>query len=40
MQELESGKPFIDGFERSGRKRVETKLPDLLKDIKLISKLL
>ena len=34
MQELESGKSFIDGFERSGRKRVETKLPNLLKDIK------
>jgi hypothetical protein len=34
MQELESGKPFIDGFERSGRKRVETKLPNLLEDIK------
>jgi transposase len=34
MQELESGKPFIDGFDRSGRKRVETKLPNLLKDIK------
>ncbi|MDF5732586.1 MAG: ISAzo13 family transposase, partial [Rhizonema sp. PD38] len=34
MQELESGKPFIDGFERSGRKRVETKLPNLLADIK------
>jgi hypothetical protein len=34
MQELESGKPFIDGFERSGRKRVETKLPSLLEDIK------
>lgn len=34
MQELESGQPFIDGFERSGRKRVETKLPNLLEDIK------
>ncbi|ARV60621.1 transposase [Nostocales cyanobacterium HT-58-2] len=34
MQELESGKPFIDGFERSGHKRVETKLPNLLEDIK------
>jgi transposase len=34
MQELESGQPIIDGFERSGRKGVETKLPNLLKDIK------
>jgi len=34
MQELESGQPFIDGFQRSGRKRVETKLPNLLADIK------
>lgn len=34
MQELESGQPIIDGFERSGRKRVETKLPNLLEDIK------
>ncbi|MBY5285500.1 ISAzo13 family transposase [Anabaena sp. PCC 7938] len=34
MQELESGKPFIDGFDRSGRKGVETKLPNLLKDMK------
>ncbi|AFZ61357.1 Rhodopirellula transposase family protein (plasmid) [Anabaena cylindrica PCC 7122] len=34
MQELESGQPIIDGFERSGRKGVETKLPNLLKDMK------
>jgi hypothetical protein len=34
MQELESGQPFIGGFRRSGRKRVETKLPNLLTDIK------
>ncbi len=34
MQELESGQPIIDGFERSGRKRVEAKLPNLLADIK------
>ncbi|WP_081593733.1 ISAzo13 family transposase [Anabaena sp. PCC 7938] len=34
MQELESGKPFIDGFDRSGRKGAEVKLPNLLKDIK------
>lgn len=33
MQELESGQPIIDGFERSGRKRVEAKLPNLLADI-------
>jgi hypothetical protein len=24
---LESGQPIIDGFDRSGRKGVETKLP-------------
>ena len=36
MQELETGKPFIDGFQRSGRKRAEVKLPNLLKDIKSI----
>jgi transposase len=34
MQELESGQPFIDGFDRSGRKGAEVKLPNLLKDIK------
>ena len=34
MQELESDQPIIDGFDRSGRKRVETKLPNLLKDMK------
>ena len=34
MRELKSGQPIIDGFERSGRKRVETRLPNLLKDIK------
>ncbi|MGL4883380.1 MAG: ISAzo13 family transposase [Waterburya sp.] len=34
IQELESGQPIIDGFERSGRKRVEAKLPNLLADIK------
>lgn len=33
MRELKSGQPIIDGFERSGRKRVETRLPNLLKDI-------
>ena len=34
MQELKSGQPIVDGFKRSGRKRVETTLPNLLKDIK------
>jgi hypothetical protein len=34
MKELKSGQPIVDGFKRSGRKRVETKLPNLLKDIK------
>ncbi len=34
MQELKSGQPIIDGFHRSGRQRVETKLPNFLKDIK------
>lgn len=34
MKELKSGEPIVDGFKRSGRKRVETKLPNLLKDIK------
>lgn len=34
IQELESGQPIIDGFERSGRKRVEAKLPNLLANIK------
>jgi transposase len=34
MQELESGQRMIDGFDRSGRKGVETKLPNLLKDMK------
>jgi hypothetical protein len=34
MQELESGQPIIDGFDRSGRKGAEVKLPNLLKDIK------
>lgn len=35
-QELLSGKPSIDGYERSGRKRIETKLPHLLEDIRSI----
>jgi transposase len=33
MGELESGQQIVDGFERSGRKRVETRLPKLLEDI-------
>ena len=33
MAELERGQPIVDGFERSGRKRVETRLPNLLADI-------
>jgi hypothetical protein len=36
MKELKSGEPIVYGFKRSGRKRVETKLPNLLKDIKLL----
>jgi hypothetical protein len=36
MKELLSGQPIIDGYERSGRKRVETKLPNLLEDIRAI----
>ncbi len=31
MKELKSGEPIVDGFNRSGRKRIETKLPNLLK---------
>lgn len=34
MKELESGQPIVDGFASSGRKRFETKLPNLLEDIK------
>ncbi len=33
MQELESGQPFKDGFERSVAVRVETRLPNLLQDV-------
>ncbi len=36
MQELLSGQPIIDGYERSGRKRIETKLPNLLEDTRAI----
>jgi len=34
MKELESGQPIIDRYASSGRKRVETKLPNLIEDIK------
>ncbi len=36
MQELESGIAIIDGYHRSGRKRVEIRLPNLLRDIQSI----
>jgi transposase len=36
MRELKSGQPIVDGYERSGRKKVEVKLPSLLEDIKSI----
>jgi len=36
QQELESGEPIKDGHQRSGRYRIERKLPDLLKDIKAL----
>jgi hypothetical protein len=36
MNELLSGKAIQDGYHRSGRKRVETKLPNLLSDIRAI----
>lgn len=36
MQELLSGQPIVDGYKRSGRKRVEAKLPHLLDDIRAI----
>ncbi len=34
IQNLKFGQPIIDGYHRSGRKRVEIKLPNLLEDIK------
>lgn len=34
LVELSSGRPIVDCFERSGRKRVEVRLPNLLQDIK------
>jgi len=36
MQELNSGQEIEDGRGRSGRKSIEAKLPDLLKDISAI----
>jgi hypothetical protein len=36
MQELLSGQAIVDGHERSGRKRIEVKLPTLLEDIRAI----
>jgi hypothetical protein len=36
MRELKSGQVIVDGYERSGRKKVEVKLPSLLEDIKSI----
>jgi transposase len=36
MQELESGVPIMDGYHRSGRKRVEVRLPNLLRNIQSI----
>jgi hypothetical protein len=36
MQELLSGQAIVDGYERSGRKRIEAKLPNLLVDIRAI----
>lgn len=36
MQELLRGQPIVDGYNRSGRKRVEAKLPHLLEDIQAL----
>ena len=36
MKELTSGQSIEDGYNRSGRKRVETKLPYLLEDIRAL----
>jgi hypothetical protein len=36
MQELNSGQAIEDGHGRSGRKPIEAKLPDLLKDIRAL----
>jgi len=34
MGELTSGQAIVDGYDRSGRKPIETQLPNLLEDIK------
>jgi hypothetical protein len=34
MQELLSGQAIVNGYGRSGRKRVESRLPNLLEDIR------
>lgn len=36
MRELTRGEPIVDGYARSGRKRIEEKLPDLLADIQAL----
>ncbi len=36
LQELLSGQPMADSYERSGRKRIEIKLPKLLADMRAI----
>jgi hypothetical protein len=36
MTELVSGEAIEDGYKRSGRKRIEIKLPNLLEDIRSI----
>nr|WP_197985728.1 ISAzo13 family transposase [Leptolyngbya sp. Cla-17] len=36
MRELTTGQAMVDGYSRSGRKRVETRLPHLLEDIQAI----
>jgi hypothetical protein len=36
MKELTSGEPIIDEYANSGRKRIDTKLSHLIKDIKLL----
>lgn len=36
MQEFISGEAVVDGYARSGRKRIEVKLPHLLEDIQVL----
>src|SRR5208337_1553550 len=36
IEEIESGQPIIDAFDKRGRKSIELYLPNLLKDIKEI----